>query len=162
MSNTLSPVLGGSLDLAHLTAKSLGRVSGRTSSGPGAGAGPRLLRPASQAAGAPGVPTRPASWGGEERVAPGGAQPKLRIDAAPAPLLGGRRLRGMSRRLQRRRRPAVWGVGCSRFRPLRSTGPASTGRQASSSVLARKDSCPSLKMQFGYWSRQAPDPMLTL
>src|SRR5262249_6132206 len=32
MSNTLSPVLGGSLDLAHLTAKSLGRVSGRTSS----------------------------------------------------------------------------------------------------------------------------------
>src|SRR5262249_54925256 len=33
MSNTLSPVLGGSLDLAHLTVKSLGRVSGRTSRG---------------------------------------------------------------------------------------------------------------------------------
>src|SRR5215467_8484339 len=77
----------------------------------GAGAGRRLLRPTSQAAGATGVPTRPASWGGEERVAPGGAQPKLRNDAAPGPLLGGPRLRGMSRRLQRRRRPAVWGVG---------------------------------------------------
>src|SRR5262249_23322465 len=49
--------------------------------------------------------------GWEERVAPGGAQPKLRNDAAPGPLLGGPRLRGMSRRLQRRRRPAVWGGG---------------------------------------------------
>jgi len=33
MSNTLSPVLGGSLDLDHLSPKSLGRVSGRTSRG---------------------------------------------------------------------------------------------------------------------------------
>jgi hypothetical protein len=32
MSNTLSPVLGGSVDLDHLSPKSLGRVSGRTSS----------------------------------------------------------------------------------------------------------------------------------
>jgi hypothetical protein len=31
MLNTLTPVLGGSLDLVYLTAKSLGRVSGRTS-----------------------------------------------------------------------------------------------------------------------------------
>jgi hypothetical protein len=31
MLNTLSPVLGGSLDLDHLSPKSLGRVSGRTS-----------------------------------------------------------------------------------------------------------------------------------
>src|SRR5215471_13650893 len=60
----------------------------------GAGAGRRLLRPASQAAGATGVPTRPASWGGEERVAPGGAQPKLRNDAAPGPFAGGPPLAG--------------------------------------------------------------------
>jgi len=33
MLNTLTPVLGGSLDLDHLTTKSLGRVSGRTSGG---------------------------------------------------------------------------------------------------------------------------------
>jgi hypothetical protein len=31
MLNTLTPVLGGSLDLGHLSTKSLGRVSGRTS-----------------------------------------------------------------------------------------------------------------------------------
>jgi hypothetical protein len=32
--NTLTAVLGGSLDLGHLSTKSLGRVSGRTSSPP--------------------------------------------------------------------------------------------------------------------------------
>jgi hypothetical protein len=31
MSNTLTAVLGGSLDLDHLSTKSLGRFSGRTS-----------------------------------------------------------------------------------------------------------------------------------
>ena len=50
MSNTLCPVLGGSLDLGHLRTKSLGRVSGRT---------PRGFTTASRARSRRKLPVRP-------------------------------------------------------------------------------------------------------
>src|SRR5215510_13584390 len=87
----------------------------------GAGAGRRLLRPASQAAGAPGVPTRPASWGGEERVALGGAQPKLRNDAAAGPLAWGPPLAGNVAPASAPKAPGRLGRRMLQIRSVRST-----------------------------------------
>src|SRR5262249_18235211 len=87
----------------------------------GAGAGRRLLRPASQAAGATGVPTRPASGGGEERVAPGGAQPKLRNDAAPGPFAGGPPLAGNVAPASAPEAPGRLGRRMLKIRSVRST-----------------------------------------